>query len=71
MSERLDRAEEFLNESWEHIADNHMTPEDFEKQLLDVEADMVAGIQEEVRLGWLTEEQADILIREWKQRYGR
>lgn len=64
MSERFNRASEFL-ESWE----NQITPEDYQEQLRRVQEDMVAGIEESIRLGWVTREDGDQMLYGWMQHF--
>ena len=62
-SERFEKAYESL-----HFGENQITPEDFAEQKRRVEEDMVAGIVESIRGGWLTQEEGDELLYKYMQR---
>ena len=63
-SDRFERAYESLN-----FGHDQITPEDFAEQKRRVEEDMVAGIVESIEGGWLSPEDGEQMIWEWRQRY--
>jgi hypothetical protein len=63
MSERYNEAMEALT-----FGKNQLTAEDYADQKRKVEADMIAGIEESIRLGWMTQQEGDELLYQYMQR---
>lgn len=64
MSERYNKAFESL-----HLGENQITEADYQEQRRKVEEDMIAGIEESISLGWLTQDEGDQMIYDWMQTY--
>ena len=63
MESRIERVQSFL--------EGAVPDRDFEDERLKIEADIYAGIQESISLGWMSLDDGEQLIREWHERWGR